>query len=75
MALDLIQQWKKQEIWNPFHKQNYLISDFQTLNAQAARTALSSNLHQFCKPKFSCFMRETEFSFFLEYLMLIIAKF
>ena len=42
--------------------------DFQTL-----RTALSSNVHQFCKPKSSCFMRERavkRISFFLEFLML-----
>ena len=24
--LDHIEQWKMQEIWNPFHRQNYLIS-------------------------------------------------
>ena len=33
--------------------------DFQTLNARAARTAFSSNVQQFFKPKSSCFMRET----------------
>ena len=37
--------------------------DFQTLNARAARTALSSNVHQFCIRKSSCFMRETDFVF------------
>ena len=31
--------------------------DFQTLNAQA------SNFHPLCKPKSSCFMRETDFVF------------
>ena len=47
--------------------------DFQTLNARAARTALSSNVHQFCKPKSSCFMRERavkRISFFLNSFML-----
>ena len=37
--------------------------DFQTLNARAARAALSSNIHQFCIPKSSCFRRETDFFF------------
>ena len=32
---------------------------FETLNSRAARAALSSNVHQFCKPKSSCFLRET----------------
>ena len=32
---------------------------FQTLNALAARATLSSNVHQFCIPKSSLFMRET----------------
>ena len=47
--------------------------DFQTLNAGPARTAFSLNVHQFCKPKYSCFMRETavkRIPFFLEFLML-----
>ena len=42
--------------------------DFQTLNARAVRAELSSNVHQYCKPKSSCFMRETavkQISFFL----------
>ena len=33
--------------------------DFQTLNARAARAALSSNVHQFVLPKSSYYMRET----------------
>ena len=37
--------------------------DFQTLNARAARVALSSNVRQCCNPKSSCFMRETDFFF------------
>ena len=47
--------------------------DFLNLNKRAARTALSSNVHEFCKPKSSCFMREmavTRISFSLELLML-----
>ena len=34
---------------------------FQTLNARPERTALSSNVDQFCKQKSSCFMRESDF--------------
>ena len=37
--------------------------DFQTLNTRPARIALSLNVNQFCKPKSSCFMRETDFVF------------
>ena len=37
--------------------------DFQTLNAGPARTAFSLNVYQFCKPKYSCFMRETDLVF------------
>ena len=33
--------------------------DFQTLNAHTEIAALSSNAHEFCKPKSSYFMRET----------------
>ena len=46
--------------------------DFQTLKERAARAGPSSNVHQFCIPKSSCFMRETakRISFFLEILML-----
>ena len=47
--------------------------DFQTLNARAARAALSLNIHQFFRPKSSCLMHETDvkrISFFLEFLML-----
>ena len=46
---------------------------FQTLNTWAAITTFSSNVHQFCKPKSSCFMRETavkRIQFFLEFFML-----
>ena len=48
---------------------------FQTLNARPERTALSSNVDQFCKPKSSCFVRGTavkRISFFLEFLMLYV---
>ena len=47
--------------------------DFQTLNARAARAALSSIVYQFCIPKSSYFMRETtvkRISCFLEISML-----
>ena len=37
--------------------------NFQTLNARAARAALPSNVHQFCRPKSTCFMRETDLFF------------
>ena len=46
---------------------------FQTFYARAARSAISPNVHQFCQPKSSFFMRETAvkwISFFLEFLML-----
>ena len=49
----------------------YFERDLRHLNTRAARTALSSNFDQFCKPKLSCFMRETavkRVSFFLEFL-------
>ena len=47
-----------------FHRQNYLFQrDLQTLDARAARAALSSNVHHFCIPKSSCLMRETDFVF------------
>ena len=44
----------------------------EILNTRTARTALSLNVHQFCKPKPSCFMREMVVKrnpFFLEFLM------
>ena len=44
-------------------KTTYFRRIFQTLNTRPARTALFLNLHQFCKPKSSCFMRETDFVF------------
>ena len=74
-TIDHIQQWKMQEIWNLFHGENYLISkgfsNFE--HTTPARSTLSSNVHQFCKPKSSCFMREKtvkRISFFLELFML-----
>ena len=67
-GIDHIQQWKMQEMWDPIHVQNYgtilFRRDFQTLNTRAARTALSSNVHYFCKPKFSCFTPVKRILFF-----------
>ena len=37
--------------------------DFQTLNARAARAALSSDFHHFFIQICSCFVRETDFVF------------
>ena len=65
-----IQQWKMQEIYNPFHGEYYLISKrFSNFEHTTSKNCLSSNAHQFCKPKYSCLMRETavkRISFFLE---------
>ena len=47
--------------------------DSQTFNTLPARSVISSSVHQFCKPKSSCFMRETavkRIGFFLEFLIL-----
>ena len=64
LRIDHIQneKFKKYEI--RFTGKTTLIRrDFQTLNAQAARAALSSNVYQFCNPKSRCFMRDTDFVF------------
>ena len=63
--MDNVQHGKMHELGNPFHGQNYSNSkcDFQTLKAQAARTDFNSNVQQFCRPKSSSFMRETDFIF------------
>ena len=64
----------QEEICNPFHKQNHLISKgVQTLNAGTARATLPLNVNQVCTPKSNNFLRETtvkRISFFLEILML-----
>ena len=55
---------------NPFHGQNYPISK-KLSNVEHASFAF--NVHKFCKPKTSCFMRETavkRISFSLQFLML-----
>ena len=73
LVIDHRQQWK----WNKYEirftwKTTFFWRDFQTLNSRPAVTALSSNVRQFCKPKSSCFMRETavkRISFFLEFLI------
>ena len=57
-SMDNIQHGKVQKILNPFHAQNVLISKvFSNFSARGAR--INSNVHQFCKIKSSCFMRET----------------
>ena len=53
--IDHIQQWKMQEIWNPFHRQNHIISK--------GFSNFSSNVNQVCIPKSSHSMRETDFVF------------
>ena len=75
--IDHIQQRKIQEI--RFTGQTSLFrKNFQTFNARAARSALFLNVLPFCKPKSSCFIRETvvkRISFFMEVLMLYVAYF
>ena len=57
IRIDHIQQWKMQEILNPFHGQNFLISKgFSNFEHTSSKNSLSSTVHYFRKPKSSWFM-------------------
>ena len=61
-TMDNLQHWKKQEIWNPFHKQNHAI-----LKGFPSSESVDIYVHQFCKSKSTHFMCETvvkQISFF-----------
>ena len=64
-SIDHTQQWKMQEMWNPFHWQNYFFRrDFQTLNARAARNTFLQMLIVFAYQKLTFYAwngRETDF--------------
>ena len=73
-AIDIIQHWKIQKIWNPFHKENYLISKwFSNLSARAARLIFFArkNLAVLCVERpwnglyFSCTFQCCMWSIFL----------
>ena len=72
--IDHIQQWKMQEIWNPFHRQTHLIKkEFSNFERTSSKSYLSSNVHQVCTPKSNNFLRETAVKrilFFRKILML-----
>ena len=57
--IDHIQQWKMKNERNmksvSRKKTTLFRRDFRPLNIRSARTALYLNVHQFCKPKSSCF--------------------
>ena len=64
--IDHIQQWKVYEI-RFAGKTTSFGRDFLTLNARSAKTALISNVHQFCKPKSSYFFAWNGFCFFRKF--------